>query len=283
MQNFKLYYQVISCFFFSLLGLQIKIISENQNIETIVFYRSLFGIIFIVLLSLLLRKKLSKFLVTKNLKIHFLRAIFGMSAMYFGYKALTLITLSQASTIGFTKVFFTTLIATYFFKERISVWNIILILAGFSGVYMICLPSDIIDKAGLCMSLFSALCVSGGIISISYLSKRDDTLIIIFFHSIISCIGFLIIFVDDINFKLENNFLDITLITLTALLGQFFNAESYKVAQTNQVIIMSYTRIFFSTILGFWVFDEEINPLTILGILIIIVTSYFVKTTIKKI
>ena len=257
MQNFKLYYQIISCFFFSLLGLQIKIISQNQNIETIVFYRSLLGIIFITLISFFLKKKISKFLVTKNLKIHFLRAIFGMLAMYFGYKALTLITLSQASTIGFAKVFFTTLIATYLFKEKFGVWNIFLILLGFLGIYLICLPSNTINETGFYMSLFSALCVSGGIVSISYLSKKDDTLVIIFFHSTISCIGFLLIFINEINFKIDNSFLGITLITLTALIGQYFNAESYKIAQTNQIVIMSYTRIFFSTLLGFWFLDEQ--------------------------
>ena len=112
MQNFKQYYQIISCFFFSLLGLQIKIISSSQNIETIVFYRSLLGIIIVVPLLFFVKKK--SLFANKNLKIHFLRSLFGMSAMYFGYKALTLITLSQASTIGFTKVFFTTIFAVIF-------------------------------------------------------------------------------------------------------------------------------------------------------------------------
>ncbi len=266
-----------------MLGVQIKIISEHQNIESIVFFRSLLGILFIVLFCLIFKKKISKFMITKNLKFHFLRALFGMSAMYFGYKALTFITLSQASTVGFTKVFFTTIIATFLFKEKITLLNILLIIIGFFGVFLICLPLEIINGAGLYMSLFSALCVSGGIISISYLSKKDNTLTIIFFHSTISCIGFLLIFINEINFEIGGDFLDLSLITLTALIGQYFNAESYKVAQTNQIVIMSYTRIFFSTLFGFWLFEEKIDFLTIIGILAIIITTYFVKTKIEKI
>ena len=39
--------------------------------------------------------------------------------MYFGYKALTYISLSQATTIGFTKVFFTVILSSIFLNEKI--------------------------------------------------------------------------------------------------------------------------------------------------------------------
>tara|TARA_B100001121_G_C18625643_1_gene591594 strand:- start:336 stop:1208 length:873 start_codon:yes stop_codon:yes gene_type:complete len=279
MQNFKQYYQIISCFFFSLLGLQIKIISSSQNIETIVFYRSLLGIIIIIPFLFFVKNK--SLFANKNLKIHFLRSLFGMSAMYFGYKALTLITLSQASTIGFTKVFFTTIFAVIFFKEKISISYIIFVLFGFTGVYLICLPDEITNYSGMYMSLFSAICVSGGIISVSYLSKKDNTFVIMFFHSLISTFGFFLIFKHDINFEISTDLFFLVLITLTALLGQFFNAESYKIGETNKIVAMSYSRIFFSTLLGYFVFDEKINFLTLIGILIIIITTFFTKRGVK--
>ena len=48
MKKFNVYNQIISCIFFSLLGFQVKLLSEQLNIETIVFFRSLIGLIIIL-------------------------------------------------------------------------------------------------------------------------------------------------------------------------------------------------------------------------------------------
>ena len=42
------------------------------------------------------------------------------------------------------------------------------------------------------------------------------------------------------------------MITVTAVIGQYFNTESYKDNPTNKVMILSYSRIIFSTALGFF-------------------------------
>ena len=62
--------------------------------------------------------------------------------MYFGYKALTFIPLSLASTIGFTKVFFASLMSWFILKERLNK-KFFSCLLGFSGVYFITLPSTV--------------------------------------------------------------------------------------------------------------------------------------------
>ena len=80
------------------------------------------------------------------------------------------------------------------------------------------------------------------------------------------------------NEKLQKkDYLDIFLLTVTALAGQYFNSESYKYGETNRVVILSYSRIVFSTFIGFFFLDEKINFMTIAGIFIIIFTTYFVR------
>ena len=108
MKKFSVYNQIISCIFFSLLGLQVKLLLDKVNIETIVFFRSFIGLFIVLILSIILRKGI-KIIQTSNIKIHILRSIFGTLAMYFGYRSLNYITLSEATSIGFTKVFFTSI------------------------------------------------------------------------------------------------------------------------------------------------------------------------------
>ncbi len=273
----KPYYQIISCFFFALLGLQIKLSLNYNDIENIVFFRSFIGSIILLIFILLSKKKIFSLFNTTNIKIHICRAIFGILAMYFGYKSLLYLSLAQASTIGFSKVFFTCLISSLVFSEKINVRIIFLIFFGFFGIFLITNPEQINSEIGLYMSVFSAICVSGGIISISYLSKKEGTLSILFYHSLISTGIFFTFFFKKINFELDYNLLNYVLLTITALIGQYFNTESYKNSQTNNIVILSYSRIIFSAIFGFIFFEEQITSINLIGILVVIISSFMVQ------
>ena len=277
MQILKPYYQIISCFFFALLGVQIKISLNYTDIENIVFYRSFFGSIMLFLLILLGKEKISSLFISNNLKIHFLRATFGILAMYFGYNALKYLSLAQASTIGFSKVFFTCIISSVIFSEKLNFKIFFLIFFGLLGIFLITNPDQLNSQTGLYMSLFSALCVSGGIISISYLSKREETRIILFYHSLISTVIFFILFLKKINFEINQNLVNLFILTITALIGQYFNTESYKESETKNIVILSYTRIIFSVIFGYIFFEANLTSLNILGIIVVIISSFMVQ------
>ena len=282
MKKNKLLFQLMSCFLFSLLGLQIKISASHNSIETIVFYRSLIGTIILYCLFLFYKKKLV-IISNKNIKFHILRSFFGVLAMYFGYKALTFIPLSLASTIGFTKVFFASLMSWFILRERLGFKNFFLVLLGFLGVYFITLPSTISEIDGIIFSLISSIFVSGGIITVSYLTKKETTMNILMFHSAISSILTFLIFFNGISFYIQESFFSLFFITLTALIAQYFNVESYRDEKAISIILVGYTRIIFSTILGFLFLEEKISFVAMFGILIIILTTFFVqKPKLKK-
>tara|TARA_B100000035_G_scaffold211874_1_gene181517 strand:- start:300 stop:1151 length:852 start_codon:yes stop_codon:yes gene_type:complete len=282
MKKNKLLFQLTSCFLFSLLGLQIKISASHNSIETIVFYRSLIGTIILYCLFLFYKKKFI-IISNKNIKFHILRSFFGVLAMYFGYKALTFIPLSLASTIGFTKVFFASLLSWFILKERLGFKNFFLVLLGFSGVYFITLPSTISEIDGIIFSLISSIFVSGGIVTVSYLTKKETTMNILMFHSAISSILTFLIFFDGISFYIKESFFSLFFITITALTAQYFNIESYRDEKAISIILVGYTRIIFSTILGFLFLEEKISFVALFGILIIILTTFFVqKPQLKK-
>ena len=282
MKKNNLFFQLLSCFFFSLLGLQIKFSADHNSIETIVFYRSLIGTIILYCLFIFYKKKLT-IIANINIKFHILRSFFGVLAMYFGYKALTLIPLSLASTIGFTKVFFASLMSWLILKEKPKFKNFSLVLLGFSGVYLITLPSTVSEIDGVILSLVSSIFVSGGIIVVSYLTKKETTMNILIFHSAISSILTFLIFFDGISFDIKESFYSLFFLTITALIGQYFNIESYRNEKASSVILVSYTRIIFSTALGFLFFNEKVSFIALFGILIIIVTTFFVqKLKLKK-
>jgi len=277
MRKIKQYYQIISCFFFAILGVQIKISLLKDSIENLVFYRSFFGVLILLVTILLNQKRVFYLINPGNIKIHIFRCICGVSAMYFGYQSLMFLSLAQASTIGFTKVFFTCLISSLIFSEKLNFKLIVIIFLGFLGIVLISKPGQIEIHSGLYMALFSAFCVSGGIISISYLSKREETITILFYHSLFSTIIFFSVFYGKISFQSFDLIGSYFLITLTALLGQYFNTESYKNFETKNVVILSYSRIIFSTMFGFMFFNEQLDVISLLGILVVCLTSFLIQ------
>ena len=277
MRKIKQYYQIISCFFFAILGVQIKISLLKDSIENLVFYRSFFGVLILLMTILVNQKRMFYLINPGDIKIHIFRCICGVSAMYFGYQSLMFLSLAQASTIGFTKVFFTCLISSLIFSEKLNFKLIVLIFLGFLGIVLISKPGQIEINSGLYMALFSAMCVSGGIISISYLSKREETLTILFYHSLFSTIIFFLIFYSKISIQSFDLIGSYLLITLTALLGQYFNTESYKNFETKNVVILSYSRIIFSTMFGFMFFNEQLDVISLLGILVVCLTSFLIQ------
>jgi drug/metabolite transporter (DMT)-like permease len=277
----KTYYQIISCGFFSLLGLQIKLNLLINNIENIVFFRSFFGTLILFSFIIFSKNKIVSLVTKKKLEIHLLRSVFGTLAMYFGYKSLIYLSLAQASTIGFTKVFFTCIFSSFVFSEKIDFPTFLIIFIGFTGIIFITNPGEIYNKTGLYMSLFSAICVSGGIISISHLSKKERTTNILFYHSLISSIIFFIIFKQKINFEISGELVNYVLLTITALLGQYFNTESYKYSETKDIVILGYSRIIFSTLLGFMFLNERLTILSLAGILLVIFTTFIIQRKIN--
>ena len=177
-ENFRDFYQVVSCFFFSLLGYQVKLELSHNTIENIVFFRSFLGAIILYLYVALKEKPLSK--IARLVIILFIYFVsFGVLAMYFGYNALNYITLAQASTLSFTKVFFQ--LSSFILSLRKI--NIRKDYSSFSWFWCLFIsePGTFDNSKGFYMAIFSALCVSGGVISIAYLSKRENK-----YHSLVS-------------------------------------------------------------------------------------------------
>ena len=280
----KQFYQILSCCFFSILGMQIKLLSVATNVETIVFFRSLFGLLVLVIIIILkYLKDNQNLLKTQDFLIQFLRGVFGTFGMFFGYKSLTLIPLAQASTISYIKVFFVAFLAYIFLKEKIKYQIIFCSIIGFVGIFFITNPDNFMSFKGSFYATISALFVAAGIISVSFLSKKNAPMTILFYNSLFASIISYVIFYGEIQLLSNINVLQsLILITLTALLGQYFNAISYKDTQANVIVLFGYSRILFSFILGFLFLNEQLGLNFFLGFILILLSTGFVSIFSRK-
>lgn len=210
---------------------------------------------------------------TKNLFFQLLRAICGSLAMFFGYSALKFINLAEASTISFTKIFFVFFLASIFLKEKLTLSKTLLSLLGFCGVYILSSVTMPQGNIGTLMAIFAAFFVASGIILMSYMSKDDHTLTILFYHSFLSCFLVGAFFFKNITSVSIYHIFLMLIITITALVAQYFNTESYRKKNANYIIIFGYTRIVFSILFGYFFLSESLNIFQLVGLFLIVLTT----------
>ena len=71
------------------------------------------------------------------------------------------------------------------------------------------------------------------------------------------------------------------MLTLTAILGQYFNTESYKYNETSKIVLISYSRIVLQLCWDFFL-DEVLTIKDIVGFCIIVTTLTVSKIKEKK-
>ena len=270
---------IFSAFFFSIMGCFIKLSSSNLAILEIIFIRTLlaFGIC-----SLIINKK--EFLRTKVLHLHFLRTIFGLSAMFLMFYSISKLPLSNVAIISFSKIFFIIPLSIFFLKEKINLFSIIYILIGYLGVLIvISFDRDNENLYYYSCALLGAFFIALVKVVIKKISKFDDAIIIQFWFSGLSLLFLLIPYIFIAKFPTLIDFIYVLLASLAGLLAQFFTVSGLRVSDANTVMPFDFSRVIFSTIIGLFFFGELISFAMIIGASLLVIAGYFLASkSIKK-
>ncbi len=264
-------YIICSSLCFAIMSSCVKFLLNDHSVEEIMFLRSILAL---CILSSMLRFQI--FEIKKNyLKVHFLRSILGVSAMFLTFTALKEIPLSNITIINFSKIFFIIPLAIIFFKESINLSSILYILIGFTGVIII-IGIDLKSSANFFYYLF-ALAGTFLIALVKMLIKKisyfEKSLNIQFCFSFFSCLLLLAPYLNVAKpLELQSIFL-IVLATIFGLLAQFFTIEGLRIGKSTVIMPFDFFRVIFASIIGFYFFSENITFFFLLGSLMILISG----------
>lgn len=261
---------------FGVLSLSVSMSIAKQldtSIPTVmvVFVRSGFGLLFFIPILIRERQSLSH---TINIPLHILRIILGVFAMLCTYYTYRNLPIAFATSIGMTNPIFTTALSGLILKEVIGYKKWGLIILGYIGVLIVIKPTsfilDIAIITALVANLLAAICV----IIIKILSRKDSIITIMLYGNVgIFMVSFLMSIVQWHPLSLY----DMGLISLTGALGiitQMCLNIVIKRTSPSFIAPFEYSRIFFATVIGFVVFNEIPSMSTIIGVTIIIASTY---------
>ncbi|TKX29835.1 EamA family transporter [Campylobacter sp. MIT 12-5580] len=134
--NLGVYFMVIACLDFALVGACAKILSEELPSIEIMFFRNIIGVFFMLYM-------ISKLKIHKE-EGHFwllvFRGVVGTLSLYLFFYNVSHISLGGAFAFQKTSPIFITLIAFFVFKENIGLKGIFAILIAFGGVLLVSQP-----------------------------------------------------------------------------------------------------------------------------------------------
>ena len=128
---------LVAAFFFAIMGTLVKIGGETFTSPELVFYRSLFGLVFIFILA----RKHDLRLKTPVLGKQLARSIIGFISLVMFFYAISQLPLATAITLNYTSPLFMAIFASFMLHERPRKILILAIILCFVGVAMLLRPS----------------------------------------------------------------------------------------------------------------------------------------------
>jgi drug/metabolite transporter (DMT)-like permease len=179
-------YMFMSAFFFSLMGLMVRLVKEIPFME-VVIVRS--AVSLLICLVLLLRARKSILGDQKGLLL--LRGLFGFFGLSAYFYTIQQMPLAEAVAIQYTNPLFTALFAPIFLKERGSGREWQLSLLAFAGVFLIANPQSLSGYFPAAVGLFGAMCSGAAYNIVRKLGKNgeDPLRIVLYFPFVAILLG----------------------------------------------------------------------------------------------
>lgn len=278
---------IIASFFFAIMGACVKILSKNLDSIQIVFFRNIFGTLFI-LLSMMRRPLKNK--QGRPLLLIF-RGLAGTLALYALFYNMSTIGLGVSITFLQTSPIFVAVFSLFFLHERLSLRGWISIFVGFAGILLVFQPSGGLDLKSSMLGLFNGIAAGAAYTSVRELRKYYDARSIVLSFMVAGIILPVIsIIVGEVSgihgmdylfstfkFPVGSQWIWAIMVGVTALLGQLSVTRAYAEESAGIVAAVGYVTIPFSIIIGTLLGDAWPGIISIAGMALIIMSGILIS------
>jgi len=266
-------YMFLSVCAFSIMDIIVKW-SEYYPLGQVLFFRGFFGLLFYFFI--IPRERFKDFYYTKRVGLHFLRCMFGLIALVAIFIALRNLPLATVVSISFAAPIFTTIFSIFFLSEKVGLFRWLAVLVGFIGIIIITEPGFSSLNIYYVYPIIFCLGLSYVAIAIRQLSSTEPVwLISLNFSAAITLVS---IFTIPFGW-IAPNMKDLILLSLIGIFGGVANlwlSQSYKFSEVSLVTPLKYLALVFAIIFGFFIWDEIPTFKTLLGALLVVLSSVII-------
>jgi drug/metabolite transporter (DMT)-like permease len=286
---FGAFLRVLSTVCFALMNLFIKLASDGYPTGEIIFARSFFGVVPVLVLAAATTGLLSAFR-TRNLTGHLVRGAVGGTGMVLGFVSIGLLPLASSTAIGYATPLMTVILGAALLGEVVRVHRWTAVIIGLVGVFLIL--SDYIHgtagaestsllgaAAGLAATLTAALVT----IHIRQMHRTETSnAIVTYFSLFCTLMSFASIplgwLVPALAWRMPDAG-DAMLLIATGLvggLGQVTMTQSLRYAEVSSVAPFNYLTLIWTIFLGYFTFGDVPTQAMLAGSAIVVASGLYV-------
>ena len=260
-----------SAFCFALMSSFVRLAGDLPSVQKS-FFRNLIAALIALILLLREHHKGEKLSINRRqLPLLILRSIFGTVGILCNFYAVDHLVLSDASMLNKMSPFFA-IIASYFvLKEKITPVQGAGVIAAFIGA--LCIIKPTFANMDLIPSVIGLIGGMGAGIAYTMVRALGKTgihkAVIVFFFSAFSCLAVLPVLIAGYVPMTPMQLAYLLLAGVAAAGGQFSVTGAYCFAPAREISVYDYTQVIFSAVLGFILFGQLPDGLSVLGYILI--------------
>lgn len=264
---------IASSFFFALMAVFIRYTKDLPTFEQVVFRN--FVISILMFLLIVKEKRTHEMKVKDGKKEIFYRSLFGFIGMVCNFYAVKYLNIADSSAIGKLSPFFVMIFAALLLGEKLEKHSIVAIILSILGMLLVVKPKFDGSMVPSLVAVAGAVSAGLAMAMLSAVGKKVRGEVIILYFGIFStlaCFPFLVG-----NFVIPNGteILNLLMIGVSAGFGQFFLTLAYKSGKASEIAIYNFSQIIFSIFIGYFLFSERTDLISLTGMAIIILSAYY--------
>ncbi len=268
-KKYGIIYIIFSAFFFALMSMFIRLAGNIPSFQK-AFFRNFVALIISAIIMLKNQEKIE--FKSGNLKYLVMRSVCGTAGIICNFYAIDHLNLSDASMLNKMSPFFAIIFSFFMLKEKISPVQTFIVTGAFIGSLFIVKPSpEVFTSPASVIGLLGGMGAGTAYTFVRILGQKgENKSFIVLFFSAFSCIVFLPFLIFDYHDMTAKQIIFLIFAGASAAGGQFSVTSAYCYAPAKEISVYDYSQLIFATVLGFFVFGQIPDVLSIAGYIIII-------------
>jgi drug/metabolite transporter (DMT)-like permease len=259
----------------------VKVLSPHYPLGEIVFCRSFFMVIPVLVMVAMDPRGLS-LLKTKRPFAHLRRSTSGMVGIVTSFLAVRYLPLADATALTFSSPLFLLAMAILVVGEQVGPYRSAAVLAGFAGVLLIAMPHVGESSPGghallgFVFGITAAVAIAFVQLALRALRDEPAATTVFYFTLIVTLTSGLTL---PFAFRWPDNWQDAVLLLMTGVVGgltQLMLTQSYRHADATALAPYDYLQLVWAMIIGYVLFGEAPAALVIMGAIVIAGAGVFI-------
>jgi drug/metabolite transporter (DMT)-like permease len=264
---------LLSTLFLSTMHGLVRYVSSDMHPFEIAFFRNLFGLA--AILPLVWRAGPGR-LATRQPHLQLIRGALGVVAMLGWFYGLSVVPIAEATALSFSSALFGSLGAVILLGEKMRLRRWSAIIIGFIGTLVILRPGVEALDAGSLIIVLSAFCWGTNVVIVKRLGQTDSAVSVVAWMSIVLTVMSIFPALWVWQWPSAQQLGWLLLIGTVGTCGHLCMVNALKLADATSILPLDFTRLLWTSLIGFWVFSEIPDIWTWIGGIIIFSSSAFI-------